>query len=306
MSITNDMPVIAPVAPHQRAEALRLVFSRLPEADLPSQVNTLLASIDSGAIRPQSLLGAYRDGRLAGAILSQTQSGKTAILWSPRLISGEPPSTAESLLSAACTALEKQRLRMTQALMSVDSESDQALLRTGGFEFLADLLYLVSVETDFPRSKPSSPLEFETYCPENHGRLAQIVETTYDQTLDCPALNGVREIGDVLIGYRSQGKFNPGNWMIVRHDGRDVGCLILSDYPHQGNVELVYMGIVSTARGHGWGIDVTRHAQWLAALAGRPRLVLAVDARNGPAIKMYAAVGFRAWDRRRVFVKVFS
>jgi hypothetical protein len=32
-------------------------------------------------------------------------------------------------------------------------------------------------------------------------------------------------------------------------------------------------------------------------------LVLAVDAANEPAIRMYSLAGFRAWDRRAVWIK---
>ena len=46
-----------------------------------------------------------------------------------------------------------------------------------------------------------------------------------------------------------------------------------------------------------------RHAQQLAHAAGVERIVLAVDAENIPAIKMYNETGFMAWDRRTVFVR---
>ena len=36
-----------------------------------------------------------------------------------------------------------------------------------------------------------------------------------------------------------------------------------------------------------------------------PRLVLAVDVRNEPALATYAAAGFINWDRRSVFLKVY-
>ena len=72
------------------------------------------------------------------------------------------------------------------------------------------------------------------------------------------------------------------------------------------NMELVYMGVIPAHRGRHWGADIARHAQSVALAAGRHRLVLAVDASNGPAINMYASVGFRAWDRRRVYYHVFS
>ena len=72
-----------------------------------------------------------------------------------------------------------------------------------------------------------------------------------------------------------------------------------------GFSEKFLVGVVPFARGRSWGMDITRHAQWLTSRAGRPRLVLAVDAANEPAISMYAALGFRAWDRRTLYLKIF-
>ena len=88
--------------------------------------------------------------------------------------------------------------------------------------------------------------------------------------------------------------------------GDDVGCLLLTDFPEHENWELTYMGVAPSARGNGWGAHIVRYAQWRARLADRLRLVLAVDADNGPAITLYAAAGFQAWERRTVFVKVFG
>jgi GNAT superfamily N-acetyltransferase len=66
------------------------------------------------------------------------------------------------------------------------------------------------------------------------------------------------------------------------------------------------MGVLPAARGHGWGAGIVRYAQWLAGQAARGRLVLAVDAANAPALRMYAAAGFRQWDQTSVFLRIFD
>jgi mycothiol synthase len=63
------------------------------------------------------------------------------------------------------------------------------------------------------------------------------------------------------------------------------------------------MGVVPEARGRGWGRQIVRHAQTLALRAKVERIVLAVDAANEPAMRMYRSAGFEAWDRRAVFVR---
>jgi RimJ/RimL family protein N-acetyltransferase len=90
-------------------------------------------------------------------------------------------------------------------------------------------------------------------------------------------------------------------------DGEDdVGCLILTDYPEQDTWELIYMGLLPAARRKGYGAAIACHAQWLAGRAGRLRLVTAADAANEPALKVYAAAGFQAWDRRSVFIRILE
>jgi ribosomal protein S18 acetylase RimI-like enzyme len=131
----------------------------------------------------------------------------------------------------------------------------------------------------------------------------RLIEETYEQTLDCTALDGVRRVNHVVNGYQATGIFRPENWLIVRADEEDVGVLLLADHPQAGHWELMYMGLVPNVRGHRWGQLITRHAQWMASQAGVERIVLAVDAANEPALAMYRRTGFEMWDRRTVYVR---
>lgn len=291
---------IAPAA--QRTEAFELVLGDFAPSDRAEQIKAWSAD----AAAAEGLWEARRDGRLVGAILSQVQPGRTAIVWPPRVVSGESDHTAERLLQACDEQLAGRGVCMAHVLMESARPADDRVLRAGGYHPLADLLYLGCGEDVFPQSRPDGPLEFEPHSEVNRDRFARLVEATYDQTLDCPRLNHVRRTEDVLEGYRQTGVLDPGRWLIVRHQDEDVGCLIVTDHPDHGTCELIYMGLTVPARGHGWGKHIARYAQWLTGIAGRPRLVLAVDAANQPAIEMYAAVGFEAWERRVVYAKVFT
>ena len=193
--------------------------------------------------------------------------------------------------------------RLIYAILEQETEAEIDLLRQTSFKRLAYLLYLVAPESEFPQIRPDSPLDFEPYSPASHRRLASVVEATYQQTMDCPGLETVRTTDDVLAGYRQMGVFDPSRWLIVRHSGGDVGCLLLTDHPRHQNLELVYMGVVPAARGKQWGYQIARHALWVAHQVGRRRVVLAVDEANGPALKMYRQAGFEAWERRSVWAK---
>ena len=302
----RDAPLIGPVPPEHRADVLALVFRDLPAEDRERHVKALLEATRSAREPRDGLLAARRGGRLVGAVLSEIQAGRTAVIWPPRLLPDEPASTGQQLMAATSELLTAKRICVAHALLQAGTEEDGRLLHAAGFELLAELIYLVSGEEHFPAPPPATPIEFEPYNPGNHRRLARAVEATYERTLDCPELNGIRRTEDVLAGYRATGVFSADRWLLVRHQGEDVGCLILADHPEQENWELVYMGLVPSARGNGWGSDITRHAQSLTRQAGRPRLVLAVDAANRPAMRMYLTLGFQAWDRRSAYLKVLE
>lgn len=299
-------PRICPVSPQDRLTALDLAFGRLPAAERKQQIETILSSLANNELSHDGLLGVYRAQSLVGAVFSQIQPGKTAQVWLPCLRENEDANIAVALLRAMAQWHDQRQICMAQLFLETAAPEDERILREGGFAYLTDLLYLVSLKDDFPLVPVSSPLSFEPYNSQHRDRLTQIVDFTYQGTLDCEKLNQVRKMADILEGYRATGVFSPANWLIVRHDNRDIGCLLLSDHPQHDNMELVYMGLIPAHRGRGWGMDVAHHAQWLARQSGRSRLVLAVDALNRPALQMYASVGFKAWDRRQIYYRIFS
>jgi hypothetical protein len=111
---------------------------------------------------------------------------------------------------------------------------------------------------------------------------------------------------DVIAGYQATGSFDPARWFLLRHDGSDVGCLLLAEHAANRQWEVAYVGLAPEARGRGWGVATIRQAQWLARRARVGRLLLAVDAANAPAIATYAAAGFSAWDRRTVMLRILG
>jgi ribosomal protein S18 acetylase RimI-like enzyme len=108
----------------------------------------------------------------------------------------------------------------------------------------------------------------------------------------------------ILAGYEEAARIGSRLWFLVVHAGRPIGCLLLADQAEQDQLELLYVGLSPSARGKQWGLELVRYGQWQAARAGRNRVVLAVDAANEPATRMYASAGFRIWDQQRMFAKV--
>jgi GNAT superfamily N-acetyltransferase len=230
------------------------------------------------------------------------QPGKTASIWPPELIAGEPEHTSRKLLDRLLEFSSRRGARVAQALLDTDAGVHTARLLAAGFVHVADLLFLVCGREQFPDSPGGACLRFEAYQPQDEPRLARLVDRTYEGTLDCPQLNGVRETADVLDGYRQTGVFDPARWLLVRDGEQDVGCLLLTEHAGESQWEIIYLALVPEARGKGWGRLLIQQAQWLASGGNCLRLVLAVDAENEPALRAYASCGFVAWDRRSVFV----
>jgi len=300
---TSDSIQVVP--PDRWPHALDLLLTRLPADVRASQRLSLLSLLQRDPLQAAGLVGAFRDGAMLAACWVQLQAGRVANLW-PVSPGDQRSPLATPLLQKAIDFAIARRATMVQSLLLTDTGPEADLLRRTGFDQMADLLYLSSASEQFPDSQPAAGLRFIPFSETERRRLAGILERTYDETRDCPALNGVRMAEDVLEGYRAVGRFRPDLWMIAQSRTEDIGCLLLAEHAPQRLWELVYMGIVPEARGRGLGLELTRYAQWLGRREKIERLLLAVDAANEPAIAMYAAAGFVCWDRRSVFVRVLQ
>ncbi len=310
--------------PAELPAAFQLLFNRLDETARPLQIAAAQEEMERTGGEGQILFVARRSTAVVAAVWVQIMPGGVASLWAPGLTPGESAATAATIVDLVTAKAALAGVRLIQALLETDSGPPAAWLRQSGFKYTADLLYLVSTREKFPTSPPPSELIFESlgesasnlattgseffFPPASMSRLASIIKHTYVNTQDCPAIQGIRPVENVLATYRAVGTFNPASWFVVRHNKADVGCLLLADHPQHLHCELVYMGLIPAARGHGWGVEVVRFAQWQATqthYSGKSaeRMVLAVDAANSPAISMYAAAGFETWDRRSVFLR---
>lgn len=304
----SDAPVeIVLCPPALRGEAVGLVLSEIAPSQRREIAGGLLEPNFADHADAEALYVAMRGERLCGAAWGQRQPGNTAVLWPPRLVGAESLQTAHQLTTAVAQQMDRVGVEMTQALLPSQDSELVPVLTSAGFTHLADLLYLSCEAERFPVQPPTNgELQFVVYDDTQEQRLIDVVERTYEGTLDCRGLNGLRRMKDVIAGYRETGTFSPENWLLAASGGRDVGVVLLANHPQARHWELMYMGLVPEARGQGWGHQIARQAQWLARCAGVARIVLAVDIVNRPALAMYERAGFAAWDRRSVFVRIDS
>jgi len=57
-------------------------------------------------------------------------------------------------------------------------------------------------------------------------RFATVLMATYENSLDCPELSGLRPVDEILTGYRADAR-TPPDWFRVESSGVDVGVLMM-------------------------------------------------------------------------------
>ena len=284
-----------------RPAALRLLHDGLPEEQQSALVHALNSTRPDCEEDFAGLLVAIDPAEeLLGAIWVQLAPGNTAVVWPP----ASDSLAAVALLQAAAEFIDQQQLALAQLLISPDSSMKSSLLSSAGFRVLAHLAYLTIDKQFFPGTKPQSDLQFLPRANDDPGRLGGLLMRTYEGTLDCPELNGVRRPEEIIEGYAEQGAFSPQLWFIASYKQQDIGALILTEHAEGENWELVYMGVTPEGRGQGFGWQIVQFALWQAGLAGAQRLVLAVDEENSHALQVYRRAGFIVWDRRTVFARL--
>jgi GNAT superfamily N-acetyltransferase len=296
--------------------------SLLNDAYSPAVESSLSTTASSPAPSPTTLVGAWRNDELVGAACFCVQPGKTAILWLPRLVVGEPFSTALHLLTSIEQHLIQAGVRLIQVVLDVDGKDtgkdavspskDADLLHTAGFRYLTHLHYMVLGVENSPSPKKkepsnfSSPLQFVPYHTDVHERFRRILESTYVGTSDCVGLEIGQDTEDLFAGYYACENWVPDHWLIVHHQQRDIGCLLLVDHPGIDMMEILYFGLEPGMRGKGWARKILEHAKQIARHAGRKRLTTAVDASNHRAMQSYISKGFQSCRHRQLHVKTVT
>jgi ribosomal protein S18 acetylase RimI-like enzyme len=292
-------PTIAPARPDEFAEALQLVFRGSPAA-----VDALRA-LDQGALNPSGLLVARDESGVAGAALAAMLPDGGAVVWPPRTRSGAV-GVKELLAEHAVRWLRGHGAKTAQALLPTEETADAGPLLRHGFRHVTTLWYLHHF-LDIPAAVLGMPdhLDVSTYAMTEPALFRATLAQTYEGTHDFPELNGVRTPDEVLAGYQSDG-FDPGRWWLAVAGAQPVGVLLVNPAPDWGGWEVEYVGVVPSARRRGYACELVRLALIEAKAAGVPYVSLAVDARNEPARELYRRLGFESFDRREVFLAVWS
>jgi ribosomal protein S18 acetylase RimI-like enzyme len=296
---------------HARADdlsaAFALLFRHLRDEERIDRVAHVLALIERGELDARGVFVVREGGDVVGALVCTLVPGAGALIWPPVTESIAPLDVEDALVQCGCDWLRGQGAGLTQCLLPPSEEFLAASLLRNGFRRITTLSYL-----DHHRSLtpswwgPAPRLRYEPYDPDRPDAFHRTLLLTYQDTLDCPEVNGVRTIDEVIQGHRAQGRFDPGHWLLARLGQEPVGVLILveqADVPQEW--EVAYMGIVPAARRRGFGREILLRGLREARLGGARRVMLCVDDRNRPAWELYRRVGFEPYDQRSVLLTVW-
>jgi ribosomal protein S18 acetylase RimI-like enzyme len=233
--------------------------------------------------------------------------GAGALLWPPG-VTLQPQQTAleDCLVSHALLWLRQHGAKLVQALLAPEEETLGLPLLRNGFDRITDLWYLYH-DHSMPLGAIDTPvrLSFLPFSQADPLLFQQTLLRTYEGSLDCPELSGLRSGEEILAGHRAQGVFDPQRWWLALDAGQPAGVLLMTQLPDTGEWDVAYMGVVPQARRRGSGREILLQGLAEARAAHIERVILSVDVRNRPAWELYRKIGFQPAERRGVYLAIW-
>ncbi len=286
---------IKPVPRRVWPTAVRFLVGRADKDPIAEgRAQALEQWIHSKGRKQVHLWWARQDGCCQAVAMVIRHPGKTGMLFhsSTDVAGGQADRLAELVGRLTHWTLENG-LTLVQSLPDPSARNDIAMLQAAGMRPIARLVYMNGTIQRTGSGSPQGPLTWRSYEQYSRQELGRTLQSTYEGSLDCPALRGRREIQDVIASHEANGVFCPQTWWLVEHHSQVVGCVLLNDSPKASAAELVYLGVYPAYRGQGFGRCMLRYAAEQSHLRGREVLTLAVDADNHFAMRLYLAEGFQ-------------
>ncbi len=251
-------------------------------------------------------------GALRHVVLAVPNPGRTVGLF---LSGATPRSMAQRteravVVKLAATELERSAElgdHLPQALLEADQVEPFVM---AGFSRLADLAYMRRVVTHGGvHGAVSWPAGIRVGTVAEAGvegerGLREALEASYIDTLDCPALCGLRSLDDVIVSHRSVGRYDASWWWLVWSGSRAVGCMLINPGVSHDTAELVYLGLAPEARGRGLARGLLAVGLERLARSRESVLACAVDLQNGPALRLYEGMKFTRFAVRVAVVRM--
>jgi len=284
----------------------QIAASSLTVPGLPSAERLARRVLERSSIDPRCQIVAVDGSTVCGACLYLLTAGRGATvlmpMLSPRQCIADPEQVRRNLIGRAAGTCRDAGAVLIQAL--IEETPDQLGGRRfldAGFHFLAALDYLELEVKRTARAELDAPWDSQRYSPEAEQQFAALITRTYEGSLDCPVLDGLRSPDDILASHKVCGTFTPEGWVLARSEGEPAGLVLVNRLADRPACELVYMGVAPRFRRRGLGQWLVANAVATARTLKCRTLTVAVDARNTPARRLYEQAGFATVSRRYAY-----
>ncbi|MCE9565666.1 MAG: GNAT family N-acetyltransferase [Planctomycetes bacterium] len=291
------LSIISPASPDELTPALNLIFGGRAGAD--GLIEPYRTALTSGDRDPQGLhVARDSNGGLRGAMLAQPLQGALGIMWPPK---AEAVEIEDALVLAAADWLRGRGVKVCQVFATPEELTDLAPLVRHGFQRTTELVFMSrDLSPDESLPEPIHPIIFIPESPPFSPEFREALLSTHERSMDCPELNGERTADELLAGFAD---WVPGNEWYLAVD-RDVvlGVVLFAAGTEPDVLELSYLGVVPLFRQCGFGTELLDFAIAAATLSKVNKLVVTVDARNEPGLRLYRKRGFVETARHEVFL----
>ncbi len=306
---------IQPVGADQARRMLRLTLASYGQssAELERHISAFLQYARAMSLDLSRHWTCAVDGRTVTGCTFIETVGRSAMLLLPDGDTTDcPVETTSHLLRQVLADVSDRNVRLVQCLIKPGDALSREALTLAGFREIALLRYMEwTATTEDSRGERGAQdlgndpaVQWSTYDDACHDEFARLISATYQDSLDCPGLTGLRDIDDVIAGHKAAGRFDPHHWLLARRDGRAVGCLLFGENPLVPSLELAYMGVHPHCRRMGIGRRLLERGLALARRENFSNVTLAVDSENASAVSLYESAGFPETTRRRAMIHV--
>ena len=309
---------VVPATRSRLVTALNVLYFAMPPEERAVRVAESAQAAASGELDLSRLLLAEFNGEPIGALVVRMQPSDVAFVWPPivsPLSRREPTLTSEqiedALLQAAVHGLDESNAHIAQSLLELNQSCEGTALLRNGFNHLTDLKFFerpLTREDDVKDRITGEARGRSAFIPyrraHNRLRFANVIEQTYRGSLDCPEMNGIRSASQSLKVYEAAGPVAPNMWRLYREGIDDAGVMLIVERSDQNAWEVIYLGVIESARRKGIARTMLKDALQAAHKAQVERVLIVVDTRNLPAIRLYESLGFTQFDVRAAYVRL--
>ena len=251
------MPITT-AAPEERSAAFELALRHLGEDVRPARVLNALSLVAAGEISSEGIFVARGPEGLRGVQICVPLPGASGLFWLPRTRPVDA-GLENQLVHFALDWLGERGTKLAQAFLSPEDSPGSGPLLHCGFQAVTR----PPLSRTWPGSvSPPLPAHRDYILVPIRKRIGSFFTRplcTYEATQDCPELNGVRTIEEIIAGHHGQSGYHPDRWWLACEGNRPVGVAMVNEITDVKAWDLSYLGIVPEARGRGLGRELAGH-----------------------------------------------